>query len=134
MRVVSDDSLNKLFELARGISRNIPMKIKHVCFICKGKKILAIGWNKNKTHPAIFRHPYNKFSTQIHAELDAIIKFGRTDCSKYDIVVIRIRPNGKMGYSKPCKGCQHVIKQVGFNSVYYSTDFNSFIHQTEIFV
>ena len=96
-------------------------KRNHVAFIMKRNAIYAIGWNKTKTHPRMRLSGYNFLSTQLHAELDAIIKFGKDDCRKYDLVVVRINKEGQLKYSRPCAGCSEMIKQVGFRAVWYST-------------
>lgn len=94
----------------------------HVAFIVKRNAIYAIGWNKIKTHPRMrLSSGYNFLSTQLHAELDAIIKFGKDDCRKYELVVVRINNRGQLKYSRPCAGCTEMIKQVGFRAVWYST-------------
>ena len=99
---------------------------RHVAFILKKKIPVCIGWNKQKSHPAIERHPYKPETAHIHAELDAVIKNGEVDYSQYTMVVMRIKKNGTIANSKPCLGCQHVLKQVGFKSVFYSTEYGNF--------
>ena len=103
------------------ISQVNELRYKHVAFILKNKRVVCIGYNKKKSHPEINRHPYKMHTSSIHAELDAVIKYGKIDCSDNIIVVIRLRRDGTLGNSKPCIGCQHVLKQVGFKAVYYST-------------
>lgn len=103
------------------------VKFKHVAFIIKGKRVLFTGWNKKKTHPAVARFGYNDKVTHIHAELDAIIRYGKTDCRNNTLVVMRLHKDNSLANSKPCKGCQHVIEQVGFKNVYYSDSTGKFV-------
>ena len=115
-----------LVKKAVSVALESDLRYKHVAFIMKNKNVLCVGWNKGKSHPAIYNHPYRSMCNNIHAELDAVIKYGRTDCSDYTLVVMRVRKDGTLGNSKPCLGCQHVMQQVGFKSVYYSDGAGNF--------
>lgn len=97
-------------------------RCNHIAFIFKGKKILAIGRNSNKTHPKINFHEYHEFS-RLHAELSACIRFGKEDCRKYSLAVLRIDRNGEFNQSKPCPGCQSVIRQLNFKKVFYTNEY-----------
>lgn len=103
-------------------TNNSNTRFKHVAFILKGRRIVAIGWNKKKSHPAMIKYKYNDKCNHIHAELDAIIRFGNTDCRDKTLVVIRLLKDNTIANSKPCIGCQHVIEQVGFKNVYFSAN------------
>lgn len=99
---------------------NRELRCSHVSFLVKGGKILHIGWNKNKTHPLNLRHPYHDGTVGLHAEMDVCIKSGLEDLSNFDLVVIRIDREGKITNSKPCSGCQSVIKQFGIRETWFS--------------
>ena len=101
---------------------NRELRTSHVSFLVKNGKIKHIGWNKHRTHPKSLNHPYHDGDVFLHAELDVCIKSEREDLSDFEIVVIRIDRNGKMCNSKPCRGCQSVLKQFGIKYVYYSTN------------
>lgn len=70
--------------------------------------------------------------SSIHAEHSAILKLLKLNKyrrflnpnDKIDIIVIRISKQGKLGYSRPCKGCiQHLTKlnnEIKINNVIYS--------------
>ena len=58
----------------------------------------------------------------LHAECDALIKLGETDCSGYSFVNIRITPMNKVGYACYCNGCYNLLKQVGYKKLYFSYD------------
>lgn len=119
---------NNLVRKAISITRESKneTRYKHVAFILRNKKTMCVGVNKRKSHPAIHRHPYKHHCANIHAELDAVIRHGKTDCSDNTLVVMRVKKDGSLGNSKPCIGCQHVLDQVGFKSVYYSTENGAF--------
>lgn len=96
------------------------MRTSHVAFLIKKGKIVHIGWNKNKTHPYNLYHPYHDGNVGLHAELDVCLKSGLEALCDYKMVVIRIDREGKMCNSRPCRGCQSLIKQMGLDEVWYS--------------
>lgn len=97
-------------------------RCNHIAVIFKGNKIYSIGCNSHKTHPQILDYEYHDHA-KIHAELSACIKFGKQDCKKFSIAVLRIDRNGYFNQSKPCVGCQSVIKQLGFRRVFFTNEF-----------
>ena len=105
---------------------NREMRTSHVAFLIKSGKIQTIGWNKFKTNPKNLKHPYHDGVIGTHAELDCIIKSGKEYLSGYTMVVIRINREGKLCNSKPCSGCQHVIRQFGIDDVYYTNQLGLF--------
>ena len=91
----------------------------HFAFLVYKNRIQYIGWNKSHTHPETLRHPYRPSAT-IHAELDCLLKPKSDDLSSYDMIVVRIDRNMQLNNSKPCRGCQSVINQLGVNQVVYT--------------
>lgn len=82
-------------------------------------KIIAMGHNKQKTHPKApnaFKH--------IHGEFDAIMKAPKELLKGSSIYVYRITKGNNQGLSKPCKTCFDFIKKCGIKKVYYSTEFH----------
>lgn len=77
-----------------------------------------------KAHPRmiLYGHRYSGLC----AELDVCLKFGLThkesvaDMSGLTLAVVRINKDGSVGMSKPCNGCQNLIKQCGFEKVLYT--------------
>ena len=107
------------------------MRTAHVAFLIKNGKIKHIGVNKPKTHPRSREFPYPPYRLfGLHAELDVCLKSGREDLSDYEMIVLRFDRENKMGNSKPCVGCQGVIKQFGIKNVYYS-DFSGKVDKIE---
>lgn len=102
-------------------NKNYRTKQNHIAFIFNRSKLIAIGVNKTKTHPLMSKHPYG---SQLHmcAELDAINKCGNVDFSRFSMVVLRVRSSGALAYSKPCKGCHHLLKELGFKEITYSNN------------
>lgn len=100
---------------------NREMRTSHIAFLIKSGKITHIGWNKRKSHPQTLKHKYHDGEVYLHAELDVCLKSGKDDLWDYEMVVIRIDRHDKVCNSKPCSGCQSVIKQFGISEVWYSS-------------
>lgn len=102
---------------------NFERRTSHVAFLIKKSKIVHIGINLAKSHPLTKNHKYQEHQhTGVHAELNACIKSGKENLNKYKLVVIRINRSNQMTNSKPCLGCQGILKQFNVGEVWYSTD------------
>lgn len=96
-------------------------RCKHQAFIIKKNKIIAIGINSMKTHPANLKFAYRFPDGQgTHAEMKACLKGNKKSYKHHEMVVIRINNNGNVDMSKPCEGCQNVIKSYKIDTVWYS--------------
>lgn len=82
--------------------------------IVNNGKLVAIGHNKNKTHPDA-----KNYTTKIHAELDALIGWRTRNVVDGHMHVVRLTNGGSLATSKPCKHCMILIKEAGLNSVTY---------------
>ena len=105
----------------------------HTTFILRKGKIQSIGVNSDKTHPSILKYNYKGSDgadirpfVGLHSELSAVLKYGEEDCSSCTFINIRIDKNGELNMSKPCVGCQHLLEQVGFKRLYFSTPTGDF--------
>ncbi len=96
------------------------MRASHAAFLIRKGKIEKIGLNKPKTHPRIPEHPYHEGYVGIHAELDCILKVDKEDLSDYKMLVLRVGRDEKLTMSKPCPGCQSLLRQFGLTDVWYS--------------
>jgi cytidine deaminase len=56
----------------------------------------------------------------LHAELNVCMKSGKEDLRDFKMVVLWVDRTGKLNNSKPCCGCQSVIKQFNVGEVWYS--------------
>lgn len=119
----------RLISIAQTICpTNLEMRTSHVAFLLLKSKIVKIGWNKNKTSPKNIGHPYHEGRTGLHAEVDVMFKQMSEDLSKFKLVVIRIDRTGKICNSRPCSGCQSIIKnQFNVGEVWYSDQFGKII-------
>lgn len=103
-------------------------RTKHVAFLLRGNKIISVGVNSNRSHPLAKRLKAPRFTESQCAELNVCLKIGLNhrdslpDFSLLTMIVVRVRKCGKLGMSKPCIGCQHLIRQCGFKDVYYSNE------------
>lgn len=91
--------------------------------IVKGRRIIAGGYNKNKTH-TIIKNKIDKFSLvdKLHAEMAVILK-ARTNLDGAKIYVLRICPDNKdgTGMSRPCNLCMRLIRGAGIKEIIYTT-------------
>jgi cytidine deaminase len=71
----------------------------HVAFVCKRRKVIAVGHNRVKS-----RGPFS----MIHAEADAIQSLDVQQLRGATLVVIRVSPHG-LKYSRPCEACQRLL-------------------------
>jgi len=102
----------------------------HTTFIVKKGKIQKIGINNySKTHPRILKYKYTgkegvdiRSFVGVHSELDAVMKYNKTDCADCIFINVRVDRNGRVAMAAPCTGCSCVLQQVGFKKVYYTTE------------
>lgn len=95
----------------------------HTTFMIHKNRILTMGINNpRKTHPYNRLHPYSNEYVGLHSELAAIIHSGLSDCSQIVFLNVKIGKTGNIFFSKPCLGCQSVLKQVGFKKMFYTTN------------
>jgi deoxycytidylate deaminase len=123
-------NFDRCLEITRALFRSDHSeRTFHTTFILQRKHILSIGINHANTHPITLKYNYISESgvdirdrVGIHSELSALLKLGEENTSKYDFLNIRLDKNGNVCYSKPCRGCQHVLSQFGYNRFYYTNE------------
>lgn len=96
--------------------------------IVSRSEVLAIGINKNKSHPLQAKFSKHEDAILIHAELDAIVNFLREHKSEEligkDIYVVRVIRSGERALARPCEGCMRAILSFGIKRIFYSADSN----------
>lgn len=104
-------------------------KIFHFAFGYKKNKLLAIGQNNPEQTSAKALRLSKRFQTGIkypymHAETDLISRlWGKYYIdSSLKVVVIRLNRLGELRQSKPCRRCDKVLKALGVNKVWWSTN------------
>ena len=95
------------------VSRGEHKTFHHGATIAYKGKLVAVGWNKNKTHPK----STDKYKF-IHAEMDAMIKAG-TKARGATLYVARVHKNGCLANSKPCPACHAMALAYGVKEIYY---------------
>lgn len=87
---------------------------RHAAAIVYKGQVLSYGLNSLKSHPIMMKFGRNEGAIYLHAEMDAIVKtiniYGVDILKKCDIYVTRIKKDGSVSLSKPCKGCQRAIE------------------------
>lgn len=100
-------------------------------------KLLALGWNSCKTHPA--QALYNSmergfdgysFKSTIHAEMMVINKIKYLDINFSKVKLFVWRGDDLPKISKPCPACKRALRDLGVKRVYYTGN-NSYI--TEVY-
>lgn len=95
-------------------------KFKVGSAILKGRRIIGLGVNKDKTTPFI-RREIDRYTmcNKLHGEMAAIInaKMDVVGCKMY---VARFTSNGTL-MSRPCDLCMRLIKGAGIKEVFYTT-------------
>lgn len=113
----------RIKRMAMDLAHNSDHHFRVGSVIVKGRRVLAGGNNKNKTHTVI-RNKIDKFSLvdKLHAEMCAILK-ARTNIEGAKIYVLRICPSNKdgTGMSRPCNLCMRLIRASGIREIIYTT-------------
>jgi hypothetical protein len=114
--------INRTIDIAKALCPlNLEHRCSHIAFLIKSSKIVHIGTNSCKSHPKTLKYDYeNHQLVGIHAELSVCMKSGKENLNDYKMIVLRIDRTGKLNNSRPCCGCQSVIKQFNIGEVWYS--------------
>ena len=118
------------------MNRNTKNKFFHFAFGYKKNKLLAIGQNnpeKTHTQALILAQRFNIQNEYpyLHAETDLISRlWGKHYVdNSLKMVIVRLNKRGQLRCSKPCERCDQIIRSLGLNKVWWSTD-NGFDKQT----
>ena len=114
--------INRTVDIAKALCPlNLEHRCSHIAFLIKNSKIVHIGTNSCKSHPQTLKYAYkNHQLVGLHAELNVCMKSGKEDLRDYKMLVLRVDRTGKLNNSKPCCGCQSVIKQFNIQEVWHS--------------
>jgi deoxycytidylate deaminase len=97
---------------------------RHAAAIVWRDRVISVGVNSLKSHPAMVKHQPNKQRIYLHAEVDAIIKatnrHGVDFLSECSLYVLRQTKGGRVANSEPCPGCSNMIQAMGIKHVYHS--------------
>ena len=109
---------------------NLELRTAHVAFLVRKGVILSLGWNTRKTHPKVLKHPYHEGALGTHAELKCIVNYGLYEnFTSTELLVLRYDRNEVLNISRPCEGCQSVIKMSNIKHVYYSNEKGDIVYE-----
>jgi hypothetical protein len=112
--------LMKCLKIAKELNNETNSDTRHFSFLVRKNSINSVGYNYiTKTHPIAFKLGY-KWPTQ-HSELSAILNFSGKEISDYYMINFRFDKMGNLALSKPCKGCQRLLRYYNIGKVVYST-------------
>jgi len=101
---------------------------RHAAVIVKGGRVLSIGRNRDKTHPAAVGvdEDGEVFTRTIHAEMDAVSRVkNKSHLKGATIYVARKGRNDEAGMSCPCKMCQGLINKYGLKRAVFTTEYGT---------
>lgn len=118
----------KLISLAIEQAKDSTVRYQMGCVLTQRTTIISAGHNRSTGSI-----PYQVYGTHyisssygfIHAEVDALLQVlpglnAKLDC-RTTAYIAGLSPAGNVLFSKPCKGCQTVLKMCGIRRVYYAT-------------
>ncbi len=103
------------YKLACDAKPNKDMKHSMCALVVRKNKIISVGYNQAKTHPASKTR-----SSWCHAEFNALVKHYPSELKGCDMFIARVRRSELPGLSKPCKHCQDIIAHYGIQKVYWT--------------
>lgn len=109
----------RFLNIAVKVASSSEMKKKHGAVVVKSGRVLAVGVNKFRNHPAQTAKDRIRDDCSIHAEVDALSRCEPAGASLY---VARVNNSGDIRYSRPCKKCQEYIQTVGIKKVIWSSE------------
>lgn len=111
-----------LLNLALRLALKSSSKYRLGAVVARRKKILGIGFNQmGKTHPRMQQYVTGDWTPGLHAEVDSCLGIPPENLLGADVYVGRIMKNGLPSLARPCEVCQRFMKNVGVQTVYYST-------------
>lgn len=114
------------FRLARNVSRLSDNRFRMGCVIVKNGSPVAVGYNRNKTHPKAPRK-------SLHAEMVAVHCCGNTRLKGSSIFVYRENKNNMPAMAKPCKHCMEILKKLKFKWIFYSVSCYPYWNKERLF-
>ena len=133
---LTETRINHYFNLARNACYYSDfMKARLGAVLIYKGKVMSVGWNSTKTSP--LQKSLNKFRHYeldcgvahhtLHAEVSCLTKARDLDIDwdRASLFICRIKKDGSRGLSRPCLGCQALIRSMGIKNIYYTTNENS---------
>ena len=99
---------------------------KHAAGLVYRGRLLAVGFNRPKTHPKAAQYSKHEEAIYLHAELDCLLRgvqrYGLQKVSRCTMFVARVLQNGSLGSSCPCEGCERALRTFNVKKVWYTTE------------
>lgn len=105
--------------LAKKVAQTSVMRNMHGAVIVKGNRVLSVGTNKFKNRPESIGLDNIPHHASVHAEMDAILRFGG-NIKGATIYVARVNRKGKERFSRPCPVCYAAIRKAGINKIIFT--------------
>jgi len=112
---------HKFLNLALNESLKSPLKNKHGCVATINGKVIAKGYNHERTQISFL----NQKIFSCHAEIDTIRKIDSKKIKKIKLYIVRTNRNGEFKNSSPCIDCFNYIKKV--KQLIYTKNKNSIL-------
>jgi deoxycytidylate deaminase len=125
----------KGYELARKASLNSDYSKQSLgAGAIYGNKVLAYGWNSNKT--SSIQAKYNSargfdgyiYKSSVHAEMMVVSKIKHLDIDFSSVKIFVWRGTNSPLLSKPCAACEKAMRDLGIRRIYYTGN-NSYIEE-----
>jgi len=111
-----------MIHIAKKASERSQERFKMGAVITRGNRVLAHGFNTNKTHPKFGSGEYKK----VHAESSVICKCIRQRINLEGSSIWIYRRNEQL--AKPCPCCMELIESVGIKDIYYTEGVGQLSH------
>jgi deoxycytidylate deaminase len=131
MAKMKHEKIWKILEKVAVATEPVSRQRLAACLVFKNE-IIAVGYNKRKSHPIAKRFQKHEEAIYLHAEVDCIKNalrlYDEDVIAKSTMYVLRVkRPDDNHrtfihGLAKPCCGCEHAIDQFNIKRVLYTTE------------
>lgn len=102
----------RILELAvEQAKKSCHSKFHHGCVLMKNGKVLSTGYNRDT-----FRGRASE-----HAEEAALRDVNLRDSRGSTMLIVRVRADGTLGHSQPCKRCMNILMKRGVSKIIYSS-------------
>lgn len=114
------------------------LRCRHFSFIISKKRIISIGYNTQKTHPANLK--YKKFSLKTGedisehkhtcSEFNAVVKLKNLtniDTKKCTLINLRYDRNKKIAFAAPCMSCLSLLSFHEFKRVLWTDSEGNYV-------
>lgn len=119
-KIIVRKSQMKFFDLAKKMSFKGDHRCKIGSVIVHKGNVISAGCNQK----FIFEDLTQRYNPEkaLHAEVASILKLKNKGILKYSqIYVYREDRNGSLAISRPCPGCQRILKSFGLTEIYYTS-------------